>query len=90
MISEMNLGGHSMGIMLMLGKGEEKVGQRVGVKGFLHRPCWEIVREDQRGKLKSISSKTACQYMEQLERSYTAAGNAKRYGHFGKRLGSFL
>ena len=28
MISEMNLGGHSMGIMLVLGKGEEKVGQR--------------------------------------------------------------
>ena len=90
MISEMNLGGHSMGIMLVLGKGEEKVGQRVGAKGFIYKPCWEIVREDQRRKLKSISSKTACQYMEQLELSYTAAGNAKRYGHLGKRLGSFL
>lgn len=70
-----------MEIMLtLLGKGKEKMRQGgVGGDRLIHKPCWEIIRKKKitGKKLESSSSKTACQYMEQLELSYTAAGNTK-------------
>lgn len=59
-----------MGIMLvLLGKGEEKMEGSGVEEGNIHKPYWEMIKENHKRKLESSSSKTVCQHMEQLKLS---------------------
>lgn len=52
---------------MLLGKGEEKMEGSGEEEGNIHKPYWEMIKENHKRKLESSSSKTVCQHMEKLK-----------------------